>query len=122
MDIADDLTTVEGKEHPGAVNINTASLEVLACLSGLNRELAQAVISHRQSSGFFPNVAWLLKVPGMNRQIFKQVAPRVTVRSETFRILSEGRVNSTGARKRIQVVVRVGPAEIDTLSYREDAL
>ena len=58
----------------------------------------------------------------MNLQIFKQVAPRVSARSETFRILSEGKINSTGARKRLQVIVRIGPSSVETLSFREDDL
>jgi competence ComEA-like helix-hairpin-helix protein len=122
MDIADDLTASSDQEETGLVNINTAGLEVLACLPGLTRELAQAIISYRQSAGFFPNIAWLLKVQGINRQIFKQVGPMVTARSETFRILSEGKVKSTGARQRIQVIVHVGLDDIQTLSYREKDL
>lgn len=120
MDIADDLTTSDDSELPGVINLNTASPEVLACLRGIDERLAQAIVNYRQSSGFFPNVAHLLKVDGVTREIFKQVAPKVTVRSETFCILSEGTVNSTGARKRIQVIVRIGASDIETLSYRED--
>ena len=120
MDIADEVTVNDKSDLPGAVNINSASLSVLACLPGLERDLAQAIISHRQSAGFFPNIAWLLKVPGITRDIFKQLAPRVTTRSETFRIVSEGRVDSTGARRRIEVIVNVGLHDIETLSYRED--
>ncbi len=119
-EIADDVTAESGEDLPGLVNINTAGLAVLICLPGIDRELAQAIISHRQSSGFFPNIAWLLKVPGMTRDIFKQVAPRVTARSETFRIVGEGRVKSTGARQRIQVIVHVGQLDLQTLAYRED--
>ena len=120
MDIADDLTVESGQDLPGLVNINTASLSVLSCLPGLDRQTAQAIISYRASNGFLPNIASLLKVPGITRDIFKQVASRVTARSETYRILSEGKVNSTGARQRIQVIVHVGLKEITTLSYRED--
>jgi competence ComEA-like helix-hairpin-helix protein len=122
MEIADELTAQSEPEIAGAMNINTAGLEVLTCLPGMTRELAQAIISYRQSNGFFPNTAWLLKVPGMTRGIFKQVAPRVSVRSETFRILSEGRIPSTGTRQRIQEIVRIGLHDITTLSYREDDL
>ena len=120
MDLADDVTASDAPNLPGAVNLNSASREVLACLPGLDRDLAQAIIAHRQSDGFFPNVAWLLKVPGITRDILKQLAPLVTVRSETFRILSEGKVDSTGARRRIEVIVNVGPQAIETLAYRED--
>ena len=122
MEIGDDLTAQNAGDMAGVVNVNTASLEVLACLPGLSRELAQAIISHRKSSGFFPNTACLLKVPGMTRDIFKQVAARVSARSETFRILSEGKVTRTGTRQRIQEIVRLGLNEFTTLSYREDDL
>jgi competence ComEA-like helix-hairpin-helix protein len=120
LEIADNLTTADGQDQPGAINVNTASVDVLACLPGIDPQLAQAIVSYRKSSGFLPNIAWLLKVPGITREIFKQVVPRVTARSETFRILSEGKVTSTGARQRIQVTVRIGASDIATLSYRED--
>jgi DNA uptake protein ComE-like DNA-binding protein len=120
MDIADDVTTVSASTLPGAINVNTASVDVLACLPAITPELAQAIVSYRQSAGYLPNVAWLLKVDGITRDIFKQIAPKVTVRSETFRILSEGQVTSTGAKKRIMAIVRIGSSDIETLSYRED--
>jgi DNA uptake protein ComE-like DNA-binding protein len=122
LEIADDLTVGADEDVAGAVNLNSASSEVLACLPGLTRELAQAIVSYRQSSGFLPNVAWLLKVPGITREIFRQLAPRVTVRSETFRLLSEGKVTATGARACIFAIVRVGLHEVKTVSYREDDL
>jgi competence ComEA-like helix-hairpin-helix protein len=122
MEIGDDLTVQNGEALAGVVNINTASLEVLACLPGVSRELAQAIISYRTSSGFFPNTACLLKVPGMTRDTFKQVTTRVSARSETFRILSEGKVTSTGTRQRIQEIVHIGLNDLTTLSYREDDL
>ena len=122
MDIADDLTTDSNSDLHGLVNINTAGLEVLAVLPGLTRELAQAIISFRQSNGNFPNIAWLLRVPGFNQDIFRQLAPRVTARSETFRILGEGRVSSSGVRQRVQEIVHIGLRSVTTLSYREDDL
>lgn len=122
LEIADRLTLSDQSHLAGVVNVNTAPLEVLACLPGMNRELAQAIISFRASNGYLANVAWLLRVPGMTRETFRQLAPRVTVRSETFRILAEGRVDATGVRRRLQTIVRVGLDDIQTLSYREDDL
>src|SRR6185503_4226874 len=66
MDIADDLTASSDEEQPGAININTASADVLACIPGVSRELADAIVAYRRSAGYFPNIAWLLKVDGMN--------------------------------------------------------
>lgn len=118
-DIADELTA-SGQDMAGAINVNTAGIDVLMCLPGVDRQLAQSIISYRQSDGFLPNLAYLLKVPGMTQDIFKQIAPLTTVRSETFRIISEGRLKSSGARQRIQEIVHVGLTDVDTLSYRED--
>jgi DNA uptake protein ComE-like DNA-binding protein len=122
MDIADDVTVDSGQSISGAININTASLDVLACLPGVTRDLAQTIISQRQSGEFFASTGELLKVPGMTRDVFKQIAPLVTARSETFRILSEGKINSTGARQRIQAIVHVGLDGQKILSWREDDL
>jgi DNA uptake protein ComE-like DNA-binding protein len=122
MDIADEVTTENGSSLTGAININTAGLDVLVCLPGMTRELAQAIISQRQSGGSFASTGELLKVPDLTRDIFKQIAPLVTARSETFRILSEGKISSTGARQRIQAIVHVGLHDQRTLSWREDDL
>ena len=122
MDIADDVTIDTGDSLAGAININTASLEVLVCLPGVSRELAQAIISQRQSAGFFASTGELLKVPDMTRDIFQQIAPLITARSETYRILCEGKINSSGARQRIQAIVHVDLNSIRTLSWREDDL
>ena len=116
------FVTVYGDMPAGApaapININTAPTEVLSCLPGVDERIAQAIVSYRQSSGFFPNIAWLLKVPGLGRDVFRQLCPKVTARSETFRILSEGKAG--GARQRLLAIVRVGTSEVTTVSYRED--
>ncbi len=122
MDIADEVTTATDQSLTGAININTAGLDVLVCLPGVTRELAQAIISQRQSNGFFANPGELLKVPDLTRDLLKQIAPFVTARSETFRILSEGKISSTGARQRIQAIVHIGLNNQTTLSWREDNL
>jgi competence ComEA-like helix-hairpin-helix protein len=122
MDIGDEITVASASDLGGVININTASLEVLASLPGVDRPLAQAIINYRSSSGYFPNPAWLLKVPGISQDLFKQLAPLVTARSETFRILCEGRINSSGVHQRIQAIVHVGLDDIKILSWREDDL
>ncbi len=120
--IADDLTVSEQKELAGPVNVNSAGVDVLACLPGVDRTLAQAIVNYRKSIGYLPNVAALLKAPGMSKDILKQLLPRITVRSETYRILAEGTVSGRETRRRIEVIVRVGSGTVSTLAYREDDL
>ena len=122
MQIGDEVTVTDNKTQTGAININTAGATVLECLPGIDPDMAQRIISYRQSSGFFANIAELFKVDGMTPELFKQVAPLITARSETFRILAEGRVSSTGVSQRIAAIVRVNLDGVKTLSYREDNL
>lgn len=122
IEIADRVSVGGGLLQPGLVNINTAGVEALACLPGITRETAQALVSYRASAGFLPNVAALLQVPGLTPEVLKQVAPRVTARSETYRILAEGWTRGSGARQRVQAIVRVGLNSVETLAYREDDL
>jgi competence ComEA-like helix-hairpin-helix protein len=118
--MADNITIASQTDMPGLVNINTARLKVLTCLPGVDQALAQAIINYRASNGYFANVAALLKVDGMTRAIFKQIVPLVTARSETFRIIAEGKINSSGVRQRMEVVIHIGRSDIETLAYRED--
>jgi competence ComEA-like helix-hairpin-helix protein len=120
IEMGDEITSDDETTIRGAISINTASVEVLMCLPGVSRELAHAIVAYRKSAGFFPNPVALLKVDGMTKDIFKQLAQRVCTRSQTYRIIGEGMVASTGARKRVEMVVRLGAASIDTLAYRED--
>jgi competence ComEA-like helix-hairpin-helix protein len=122
VQIGDEVTTQDGRAFPGAININTASLDVLMCLPGVTRQLAHAIISYRQANGYFPNIASLLNVQGFDSDLLKQVAALVSARSETFRILGEGRIKSSGTRARVQEIVHVGLRSLTTVSYREDDL
>jgi len=122
LSIADDITVQSGTQIPGLVNVNTAELEVLICLPGVTRAVAHSIISYRRANGFLSNVAYLLRVPGMTREIAKQLAPLVCVRSETYRILCEGRIDSSRVTHRIQETVHVGLRRVTTVAYREDDL
>jgi competence ComEA-like helix-hairpin-helix protein len=118
--IADEVTVSSESDLTGLININTASASVLDCLPGMTPDLAQAIVNHRQSNGFFASVAGLLKVEGMTRDILKQILPLITARSETYRIICEGKIDSTGARQRVEEIVHIGRRDVETLSYRED--
>jgi competence ComEA-like helix-hairpin-helix protein len=118
--IADEVTVSDETDLAGLVNINTASLTVLECLPGILPDLAQAIVNARESGGYFASVAGLLKVEGMTRNVFKQVLPLVTVRSETYRIIAEGKVDSTETTQRVEEIVHIGRRDLETLSYRED--
>lgn len=122
MELADKITVDNNPSLTGAININTASLTVLMCLPGMTRELAQGIIRYRQSDGFFANIGELLKVSNMTADLLKGLAPLLTTRSETYRLLSEGRIKSSGVRQRVQAIIHVGLTDQKVLAWREDDL
>lgn len=119
-EIADHVTAEEQTERNGIVNLNTASIDVLLCLPGMTRELAQAIVAHRRANGFFVSPADLLSVAGFDRNLIQSILPRVDVRSDTYRIRAEGVVGN--CRQTTEAIVRVRARTITTLAYREDDL
>jgi DNA uptake protein ComE-like DNA-binding protein len=122
IEAADQLTVEENDGPKGQVNVNTAPNSVLACLPGVELPLADAIVGYRRSAGPFTHPLGLLKVPGMNRELLKSLLPRLTARSNTYRILAEGTVPGRGNRRRLEVVVSLDGSTFSTLSYREDDL
>jgi competence ComEA-like helix-hairpin-helix protein len=56
------------------VDVNTASVALLARISGLNATLAQNIVSHRDEHGAFKTRAALKKVARLGEKTFEQAA------------------------------------------------
>jgi DNA uptake protein ComE-like DNA-binding protein len=106
--IVDRVSISDDEVLQGKVNINSAPLEILAMLPGLDEEKAQAIIDRRtvpegqepavmasqqnaQESGPFAGLGQLLDVEGIDEDTFKSLVDHVTYRSHAYRIESEGR-------------------------------
>lgn len=61
----------------GKVSLNTASAEELAKLKGVTPEIAKSIVEYRTANGPFKKTEDLLKVPGMDKQIFDSIAPKL---------------------------------------------
>lgn len=116
ISIGDSITTGEAKV--GCVNINSASKEVLTCLDGLEGELAEAIINHRSSSGYFKNILEILNVAGMTVEKFRAIENRICVRSETYRIYSEGLVPASNISRRLETIVQINSSGIKNIAQR----
>lgn len=122
IDVADLVTVGDPDAAPGRININTAPAEVLACLEGIDPDLAQSLVAHRQSIGGFNHPVALLRAPGMSLEKLRPILPRLTASTDTWRILSEGVIPDRDTRFRIEAVVRLDASSASTLAYREDDL
>ena len=87
-----DLVTVEEEDViQGIVNINTAPYDVLACLPGMEEALARGIVHEREARPEgFTTVVDLLDVEGISVEVFKEVSPHVSTRSDVFSVRSFG--------------------------------
>jgi len=65
---------VEDCVNAVGVDVNTASVPLLARISGLNATLAQNIVAHRDAHGAFPSRKALLSVPRLGDKTFEQCA------------------------------------------------
>ena len=75
FDLARSLdAVVEDCVNAVGVDVNTASVPLLARVSGLSNSVAQAIVSHRETQGRFASRAQLLDVPRLGAKTFEQAA------------------------------------------------
>lgn len=65
---------VEDCVNAVGVDVNTASVPLLARISGLNNTLAKNIVAYRDEHGAFPNRQALLKVARLGEKTFEQAA------------------------------------------------
>ena len=71
---------VEDAVNAVGVDLNTASVPLLARVSGVSESLAQAIVSHRDKAGPFRNRKALLDVPRLGAKAFEQCAGFLRIR------------------------------------------
>lgn len=65
---------VEDAVNAVGVDLNTASVPLLARVSGVTDSLAEAIVAHRENTGPFRNRSALLEVPRLGPKAFEQCA------------------------------------------------
>ncbi len=75
-------TVVEDCVNSVGVDLNTASVPLLARVSGLSQTVAKSVVRWRDANGAFASRADLLKVTGLGAKTFEQSAGFLRIRSE----------------------------------------
>ncbi|WP_448415284.1 Tex family protein [Mycolicibacterium sp. XJ1819] len=73
-------TVVEDAVNAVGVDLNTASVPLLARVSGVSESLAEAIVTHRDQTGPFRNRKALLEVPRLGAKTFEQCAGFLRIR------------------------------------------
>ena len=91
---------VEDAVNAVGVDLNTASVPLLAHVSGITESLAEAIVAHRDKAGRFENRRALLKVPRLGPKAFEQCAGFLRIRG------GEDPLDASGVHPEAYPVVR----------------
>ena len=77
-------------EHPGRINVNTASERVIAALPGIDNTIAQNIVKGISKNGKsirpYKNVYDLLNVKGITPVLMCKIADYITTRTDVYRV------------------------------------
>ncbi|MEW5804679.1 MAG: helix-hairpin-helix domain-containing protein [bacterium] len=75
-------TAIAQKKGKGkTLDLNIATVEELAKIPGLNKELAQAIVNYREKTGDIQALTELLKIKGFNRALLRKMQPYINLDS-----------------------------------------
>jgi len=83
------------KGHTGGlgearIQLNVSSAKNLAKAPGITKEIAEAIVKHRDEKGAFKKADDLLKVPGITPEILKQINPQVGAEGDLYTLPRAG--------------------------------
>jgi DNA uptake protein ComE-like DNA-binding protein len=117
--IIDEVTLSDEEYLPGRININTAPLEVLVCLPGIDQRVAEQIVERRSSElGAFQTVADLATIEGLSFESIGKLLDLVCVRSNVFEILAVGYLPNRQALAAIEAKIDRGGRGARLLVYR----
>ena len=72
-------------DEGGKVNINTAEVETLQSLEGIDQGIAERIVSHRETQGVFQNVDAIKEVKMLTQQEFIGIVDKITLKDAETR-------------------------------------
>jgi type II secretory pathway component PulK len=101
------FTTSALSTHDGLINVNTAPIEVLTTVPGIDESLAESILSARKSISPEKRgtIGWLFQEDVMDAATFKRLAPYLTARSFQFSFQVVGFGVPSGRFRRLEVVI-----------------
>jgi len=87
VQIANDITVAMGSYIDGRINVNTAGATVLACLPGFTSDIAQQLVTYRQTNpDNLTSIAWVVDALGQNTTTLQslQAGDYITTQSYQF--------------------------------------
>ena len=70
----------QGQGEGGQININTADVETLESLDGIDQGIAERIVDHRDSQGIFQNIDAIKDVTLLTQQEFIGIVDKITLK------------------------------------------
>lgn len=113
--LMDKVTLQPGAQLPGRLNVNTATLEALETLPGVETEMAQQIIEQRQTNGDIQNIGDLLD---LGQPAFRALVDRVTTKSSVFLVRARGELDN-GTYRALEAWVHRDSGRARVIRWRE---
>jgi len=117
----DNCTTIDQKYLPGLINVNTASVEVLEVLPGLDETDAEAIVDAREGlmSDQMTTPAWLIQQGTLDTEKFQAIYPYITTRSWQYHFYVAGYSIPSGRYCVLEVIADTAEGQPRTLMMRD---
>ncbi|HEY3244394.1 MAG TPA: hypothetical protein VGM03_13695, partial [Phycisphaerae bacterium] len=119
--LLDKFTTVSSPELQGVINVNTAPVEVLVTLPGIDETLAQSIVTSRSQldSHTKETPAWLITQGVLDYEHFDAIYKSITARGMQFTIESLGYADHLGQVTRLQAIIEMRGPLAQVMYYRD---
>ncbi len=119
--LMDKFSVTNDLELIGVININTAPVQVLATLPGVDDALANAIVVQRAAldSVTKETTAWLLTQGVMDFDQFRAVAPHITASGRQFTVEALGYADHIGSVTRLQAIIEMRGPIAQIVYYRD---
>jgi len=118
--IYDRITVSDSKTLPGLISVNTAPVDVLAVLPGMDRRVASEVVAQREADGPYADVGQILRISAVTTQAFAKWADMLTVRSRVFKITSVGRMTMSQSSSKLTCIVDMSDGKSAKIRYWQE--
>ncbi len=112
--ILNNLTVTAATQQEGALNINTASQNVLMTVPGITSDIATAIVAQQQSG--FSTLGAIVSVPGISTRVLGTLANRISIASTSFEARIVATAGSTQTAYIAIVQVTAGVPKIVSIS------
>lgn len=115
---ADDRQPTANNDEGGKVNINTADVETLESIEGIDQGIAERVVNHREGQGPFQNIDAIKEVKMLTQQEFIGIVDKITLKDGETR---QGLINiNTAPPEILSLLPGMDPQKAEVIVERRE--